>query len=85
MPYILNQQTIEELHSNLIMAFYPFYSYINIYLDYANKLYEYFIELCKSMNVSKVETGIFGADMKINYINDGPISIMLECSNGKIL
>lgn len=61
-------------------------SFINAAVpDYANKLYEYFIELCKSMNVSKVETGIFGADMKINYINDGPISIMLECSNGKIL
>ena len=53
--------------------------------DYANKLYEYFIDTCKSLNVSKVETGIFGADMKINYINDGPISIMLECSGGKII
>lgn len=53
--------------------------------EYANKLYEYFIEVCKEMNVSKVATGIFGADMKINYINDGPISIMLECTNGKIL
>ena len=43
----------------------------------ANKLYEYFIEKCKSY-VLKVETGIFGADMQISLINDGPVTIMLE-------
>lgn len=42
----------------------------------AIKLYEYFNqELSKSI---RVETGIFGAEMKISLINDGPITILLE-------
>lgn len=45
--------------------------------DYANKLYEYIIEKCKLSN-KNVQTGIFGADMKVNLINDGPVTIMLE-------
>lgn len=47
-------------------------------------LYELFINECKKTGL-KVATGKFGADMKINYINDGPISIVLECKGGKIL
>lgn len=50
----------------------------------ANELYINFIEECKNLDIP-VETGVFGADMKINYTNDGPITIMLECVNGKIL
>lgn len=50
----------------------------------ANELYIQFIEECKSLGIH-VETGVFGADMKINYTNDGPITIMLECVDGKIL
>lgn len=45
--------------------------------EIANKLYEYFIEQCKSYGL-KVETGIFGANMQISLINDGPVTIMLE-------
>ena len=45
--------------------------------DYANELYEYIIEELKKTNI-KVETGIFGADMQVNLINDGPVTIMLE-------
>ena len=52
--------------------------------EFANELYERFIEECQRLNL-KVATGKFGADMKIHYINDGPISIMLECRGGKIL
>lgn len=52
--------------------------------DKANELYMQFIEECKYLGIH-VETGVFGADMKINYTNDGPITIMLECVNGKIL
>lgn len=52
--------------------------------DIAIPLYELFIEECKNIGL-KVATGKFGADMKINYINDGPVSIMLECQGGKIL
>lgn len=45
--------------------------------DKANELYEYFIEKCKQENI-KVEHGIFGADMKVELINDGPVTIILE-------
>lgn len=43
----------------------------------ANELYEYFIEKCKEENI-KVEHGIFGADMKVELLNDGPVTILLE-------
>lgn len=45
--------------------------------DYANELYEYIIEELNKTNI-KVETGIFGADMQVSLINDGPVTIMLE-------
>ncbi len=45
--------------------------------DVANELYEYIVNECKKQ-VSKVETGIFGADMKVELINDGPVTIILE-------
>lgn len=43
----------------------------------AEKIYEYFINECKKNNL-KVETGEFGADMKVELINDGPVTIILE-------
>lgn len=43
----------------------------------ANELYEYFIEKCEEENI-KVEHGIFGADMQVEFINDGPVTILLE-------
>ena len=45
--------------------------------DKANELYEYFIEKCKKENI-KTEAGIFGADMKVSIVNDGPVTVMLE-------
>ena len=45
--------------------------------EFANDLYEYIIDKCKSADL-KVETGIFGADMKIELINDGPVTIILD-------
>lgn len=45
--------------------------------DIANKLYEYFCEKCKEFNI-EVQKGIFGADMKVSLINDGPVTIILE-------
>ena len=45
--------------------------------DLANELYEYFIQKCKEYN-THVETGVFGADMKVGLINDGPVTIELE-------
>lgn len=45
--------------------------------DMANQLYEYIIEKCKEQ-VANVQTGSFGADMKISLINDGPFTIVLD-------
>lgn len=45
--------------------------------DKANELYEYFIEKCKENNI-KTETGIFGANMQVELLNDGPVTILLE-------
>ena len=45
--------------------------------DIAIPLYEYFIEECKKQ-ISTVQTGIFGADMKVNLLNDGPVTIILD-------
>lgn len=53
-------------------------SYINALSgDKAINLYNEFNEKLKEKNVH-VETGIFGAEMKVSLINDGPITIMLE-------
>ncbi len=46
--------------------------------DEANELYEYFIEKLKENGVKKVEKGIFGADMKVSLLNDGPVTIILD-------
>ena len=48
--------------------------------EYANKLYEYVIQKCKENDIN-VETGKFGAYMKVELINDGPVTIMLEKEN----
>ena len=44
--------------------------------DMANDLYEYIIAECKK-EVDCFETGIFGADMKVELVNDGPFTICL--------
>lgn len=43
----------------------------------ANELYEYIVERCREKNFH-VETGIFGADMKVQLQNDGPFTILLD-------
>lgn len=45
--------------------------------DMANELYEYIIKCCKE-SVPIVEKGSFGADMKIDLLNDGPFTIVLD-------
>ena len=45
--------------------------------ELANELYEYIIAECKKL-VEVVETGEFGADMKVALENDGPFTIVLE-------
>ena len=43
----------------------------------AIKLYEQTIEYLKQLNV-KTKTGVFGADMKVNLLNDGPFTLMID-------
>ena len=43
----------------------------------ANALYEYIIKKCRE-SVEWVETGRFGADMKVSLLNDGPFTIVLD-------
>lgn len=45
--------------------------------DMAEKLYDYICEECKK-TVPIVEKGIFGADMKVSLLNDGPFTIVLD-------
>ena len=45
--------------------------------DEAERLYDYFAEYCRSKG-KHVETGIFGADMKVELLNDGPVTILME-------
>lgn len=45
--------------------------------DMANELYEYFCKKCEEQDI-KAEKGIFGADMKVSLLNDGPVTIILE-------
>lgn len=46
--------------------------------DEANRLYEYFCSKLLENGVSKVETGVFAADMKVEIINDGPVTIVMD-------
>lgn len=43
----------------------------------AKELYEYMIEQCRK-EIPVVEQGVFGADMKVELLNDGPFTILLE-------
>ena len=44
----------------------------------ATRLYELFMALLKDNGVKKVDHGIFGADMKVSLVNDGPVTIILD-------
>ena len=46
--------------------------------DEAKRLYDLFCEELKANGVKKVEKGIFGADMKVDIFNDGPVTIILD-------
>lgn len=51
--------------------------------DFALEIYEYIIDKCKEQDGLKVECGKFGADMKVELVNDGPFTIVLD--SGDIL
>ena len=43
----------------------------------ANRLYEYFCSLCEN-EISHVGRGIFGAEMELTIVNDGPVTIVMD-------
>lgn len=45
--------------------------------QYANRMYGYIVQRCVDEGMH-VQTGIFGADMKVELINDGPVTIILD-------
>jgi D-aminoacyl-tRNA deacylase len=44
-------------------------------------LYEYFLQRLGELTGKKIETGIFGADMQVALVNDGPVTILLDSKN----
>ena len=49
--------------------------------EQAIPLYEQFVETLKLKSNRKVETGEFGADMKVSLVNDGPVTIWMDSKN----
>jgi D-tyrosyl-tRNA(Tyr) deacylase len=44
-------------------------------------LYERFIEACSRTSAKQVAAGVFGADMKVELVNDGPVTIIIDSRN----
>ena len=84
---IMNKSLLDKSYSILSVSQFTLYgdaskgrrpSYINaLNGSLAKPLYDKFNEELRKYGV-EVETGIFGADMKVELINDGPVTIMLE-------
>lgn len=51
--------------------------------DTANELYEYFCKRIKEAGVLDVKKGVFGADMKVELLNDGPVTIIIDSGDLK--
>jgi len=49
---------------------------------HAKCLYEYFVDLMRK-EIRSVETGIFGADMQVSILNDGPVTIVMDSNQLK--
>ncbi|MFD2940867.1 D-aminoacyl-tRNA deacylase [Flavobacterium notoginsengisoli] len=49
--------------------------------DFAIPMYENFVKSVEKEFGKKVQTGIFGADMKVNLLNDGPVTILIDSKN----
>lgn len=51
--------------------------------DKAEPLYEYFSEYVRKTHGLTVENGVFGADMKVDLLNDGPVTIFIDTDDWK--
>ncbi|WP_372474388.1 D-aminoacyl-tRNA deacylase [Capnocytophaga sp. ARDL2] len=49
--------------------------------NFANQMYEMFVERLRGYCHLNVEKGIFGADMKVQLLNDGPVTIIVDTKN----
>jgi D-tyrosyl-tRNA(Tyr) deacylase len=49
--------------------------------DFAIPLYESFVQQLEKELGKKIETGVFGADMKVSLLNDGPVTIIIDSKN----
>jgi D-tyrosyl-tRNA(Tyr) deacylase len=49
--------------------------------EFAIPMYENFVKSLEKEFNKKVQTGIFGADMKVNLLNDGPVTICIDSKN----
>jgi len=49
--------------------------------DFAIPMYENFVQAIEKELGKKVQTGIFGADMKVSLLNDGPVTIVMDSKN----
>jgi D-tyrosyl-tRNA(Tyr) deacylase len=49
--------------------------------DFAIPMYENFVKSLEKEFGKKIQTGIFGADMKVNLLNDGPVTIVVDSKN----
>lgn len=51
--------------------------------EQAQRLYRHFVATLRNCDGLDVQTGRFGADMKVSLVNDGPVTFMLEAKAGK--
>lgn len=49
----------------------------------ANPLYDYFCDRLRESGISDVQKGIFGADMKVSLLNDGPVTLVIDTDDLK--
>lgn len=88
---VMNKSLIELGEELIVVSQFTLYaatkkgnrpSYINAAKpEDANRLYEAFVQACELQIGKKVGTGIFGADMKVSMINDGPVTISIDTHN----
>lgn len=88
---VMNKSLLEEGFELIVVSQFTLYaqtkkgnrpSYIKAAKgDFANSMYEKFVGACEKALGKKVGTGVFGADMKVSLLNDGPVTITIDTHN----